>query len=185
MIEGVHYEQSYAPVAMIDSIHVLLSIGASQDKQVYIMDIRNAFQNKIEFDPSKLTYSTLPPIFVDYIRLRWASNPEITAVEQHLSGFVIQNFCSMQGQKYVGKKFYQLMYTYMKHIGLKRSISDNGVFVWKQPPSELFRALATEDFLELCDDRAPFLDLKARMKALFEVTLQEGALISFLNLHII
>jgi hypothetical protein len=28
MIEGVHYEQLYAPVAMIDSIHILLSLGA-------------------------------------------------------------------------------------------------------------------------------------------------------------
>jgi hypothetical protein len=53
MIEGVHYEQSYAHVAIIDSIGVLLSLDASQDKQVYIMDIRNAFQNTIEFYPSQ------------------------------------------------------------------------------------------------------------------------------------
>jgi hypothetical protein len=62
MIEGVHYEQSYAHIAMIDSICVLLSLGASQDKQLHIMDIRNAFQNTIEFDPSKRTCSTLPTL---------------------------------------------------------------------------------------------------------------------------
>jgi hypothetical protein len=109
MIECVHYEQSYAHVAMIDSIRILLSIGASQDKQVYIMDIHNAFQNTNTFDPSKRTYSTLPPFFVNYIRLRWASCPELAAIEQNPSEFVIQNFCSMQGQKDAGKKFYQLM----------------------------------------------------------------------------
>jgi hypothetical protein len=37
----------------------------------------------------------------------------------------------------------------------------------------------------LCDDRAQFLDLKAHMEALFEVTLQEGALLHFFNLQII
>jgi hypothetical protein len=64
MIEGVHCEQSYAHVAMIDSIRVLLSLRASQENQIYIMGTRNAFQNMIEFDPSKRTYSTLPPFFL-------------------------------------------------------------------------------------------------------------------------
>jgi hypothetical protein len=50
MIEGVHYDQSYAPVAMIDSIRVILNIGNAQGKQVFILDIKNAFQNTIEFD---------------------------------------------------------------------------------------------------------------------------------------
>jgi hypothetical protein len=116
-------------VAVIDSIRVLLSLGASQDNQVYIMDICNAFQNTIEFNPSKRTYSTLPSFFFDYIHIRWACHPELAAVEKNPSDFVIQNFCSMQGRKDAGKKFYQLMYKYMKHIGLKHSISDNDVFV--------------------------------------------------------
>jgi hypothetical protein len=80
MIEGVHFGQSYSPVAMIDSIHLLLILSASQDKQVYILDIRNAFQNMIEFDPTKRTYSILPPFFVDYIHLRWARHPDLAAV---------------------------------------------------------------------------------------------------------
>jgi hypothetical protein len=133
MIEGVHYDQSYASVATIDSARVILSLYESQYKQVYNMDIRNEFHNTIEFDPSNHTYSSLPPFFVDYIRLRWAIHPELVAVEQNPYDFVIQNFCYMQSQKYAGQKFYQLMYKYMKHIRLKRSISDNGVFVWKQP----------------------------------------------------
>jgi hypothetical protein len=73
----------------------------------------------------------------------------------------------------------------LKHIGLKRSISDKSVFVWKQPRSELFLALVTDDCLVLYDNRAQFLDLKASMEALFKITLQEGALILFLNLRII
>jgi hypothetical protein len=172
-------------VAIIDSIRVIFRFVASQDRQVYTMDIRNTFQNTIEFYPSRRTYSALPPFFVNYIRLRWASHPELASVEQNPSEFVIHNFCSMQGQKYDGQKFYQLVYKYMKHIGLKRIISGNVVFVWKEPSSELCLALAMDDCIVLCYDRAKFLDLKARREALFEVTLQEGALIHFLNLRII
>jgi hypothetical protein len=73
----------------------------------------------------------------------------------------------------------------MKHIGLHCSISDHGVFVWKQPSSKLFLALATDDCLVLCDDQSQFLYLKAKMEAIFEVTLKEGAILRFLNLRII
>jgi hypothetical protein len=49
----------------------------------------------------------------------------------------------------------------------------------------LFFELAADDCLVLCDDRVQFLDLKANMEAIFEVTLQEGAILRFLNLRII
>jgi hypothetical protein len=172
MIEGIHYDQ-------IDSIRVVISLGSVQGKQAYILDIRNAFQNTIEFDPSKRTYSTLPPFFVEYLRLCWATHPSMHDVEQDPSAYVIQNFCSLQEQKDAGQKFYQLMHKYMKHIGIHRSISDHDVFVWKQPSSELFLALDTDDCLVICDNQSQFLDLKAKMEAMFEVTLQEVSILRF------
>jgi hypothetical protein len=99
MIEGIHYYQSYVPVAMIGIIHILLNIGAAQGKQVFILDIKNAFQNTIEFDSCKRTYNTLPPFFVEFLRLCWAHHPGLAAIEEDPSLSVIQNFCSMQGQK--------------------------------------------------------------------------------------
>jgi hypothetical protein len=185
MVEVVNYKQSFAPVAMIDSIHVMLNIGDSQGKQAYILNIRNAFQNTIEFDPSKRTYNTVPPFFVEYIRLRWSQHPELTAVEQYPTGFVVQHLCSMQGKKDARQFFYKLISHYLRHFGLHRSISDHGIFIWKQPTSELFLALATDDFIILVDDHVQFIDLKTKFEAMFEVTLQEGANLRFLNLHII
>jgi hypothetical protein len=119
------------PVAMIDNIHIIISLGSAQGKQSYILDIRDAFQNTIVFYPSKHTYSTLSPFFVEYLRLRWATHPGLTAVEQDPSAFVIQNLFSLQGHNDAGQKFYQLMHKYMIHIGIHRSISYHGVFVWK------------------------------------------------------
>jgi hypothetical protein len=53
IIDGIYYDQSYAPVAMIDSIYVLLGMRGSQGKKVFILDIKNDFQNTIEFDSRK------------------------------------------------------------------------------------------------------------------------------------
>jgi hypothetical protein len=61
--------QSFAPVAMIDSNRIVLSLGSAQGKEGSILDIRNAFQNTIESDPSKRIYITLPPFFMEYLQL--------------------------------------------------------------------------------------------------------------------
>jgi hypothetical protein len=74
----------------------------------------------------------------------------------------------------------------MHHIGLYRSsILDHGVFIWKQEVSEIVLVLATDDCLVICDDRSRFMDLGDKLEAMFEVTLQQGAILHFLNLRII
>jgi hypothetical protein len=60
---------------MITSIHVLLNFRAVQGKQVCILDIKNAFQNKIELNQRKRTYNAPPPFFLEYLRLHWANHP--------------------------------------------------------------------------------------------------------------
>jgi hypothetical protein len=185
MIKGVHLDHSYVPVAMMDSIRVVLALGAAQGKQVFILDIKNAFQNTIEFDPTKRTYNTMPPSFAEYLRLRWNTHPELPAIEDAPSSFVVQNFCSVQGQKDAGQKFYQLMYKYICNIGLVRSILDHGVFILKQDESEMFLVLAMDECLVVCDTCQQILDLNSKMEALIEVTLQEGSILRFLNVRII
>jgi hypothetical protein len=58
-------------------------------------------------------------------------------------------------------------------------------FVWKELESEIFSAVATDDCLCLVDDCAQFLRLKTRMDALFDMNLQKGATLRFLNLRVI
>jgi hypothetical protein len=49
----------------------------------------------------------------------------------------------------------------------------------------MFLDLVTDDYIIVCDDRRHFLTLKKNMEALFEVTLEEGAILRFLTLRII
>jgi hypothetical protein len=65
------------------------------------------------------------------------------------------------------------------------SVADHAVFSWRTKTSELLLACATDDCLCLTDDRAYFVTLKTRLENVFELTLQEGDTLRFLNLRII
>jgi hypothetical protein len=98
MKEGVHFHNSYAHVAMMDIIHVVLALGAAQGKQVFVLDIKNAFQNTMEFDPTKLTYNTMSPFFAEYLRLSWNTNLDLLEIEEAPSPFVVHFFVSHRSE---------------------------------------------------------------------------------------
>jgi hypothetical protein len=73
------------------------------------LDVRNAFHINVQFDASKRTYNILPQLFAKYIRLHWPDRPDLPAIPADPKSFAIQNFRSMQGQKYTGRKWYHLL----------------------------------------------------------------------------
>jgi hypothetical protein len=54
MIEGVHYEQSFAPISSIDSIRMMIALGAAQRKTAYTLDISNVFKRPLYFKPASV-----------------------------------------------------------------------------------------------------------------------------------
>ena len=43
--QGIDYDETFSPVAMIKSIRILLSIAAYYDYEVWQMDVKTAFVN--------------------------------------------------------------------------------------------------------------------------------------------
>ena len=43
--EGIDYEETFSPVAMLKSIRILLSIAACLDYEIWQMDVKTAFLN--------------------------------------------------------------------------------------------------------------------------------------------
>ena len=43
--EGIDYEETFSPVAMLKSIRILLSIAACPDYEIWQMDVKTAFLN--------------------------------------------------------------------------------------------------------------------------------------------
>jgi hypothetical protein len=44
-IEGIDFEETYAPVARMEAIHLLLSYACSKNVKVYQMDVKSVFLN--------------------------------------------------------------------------------------------------------------------------------------------
>jgi hypothetical protein len=44
-IQGVDYDETFSPVAMLKSIQILLAIGAYYDYEIWQMDVKMAFLN--------------------------------------------------------------------------------------------------------------------------------------------
>ena len=43
--EGKYYEETFSPVAMLKSIQIILVVAASQDYEIWKMDVKTAFLN--------------------------------------------------------------------------------------------------------------------------------------------
>ena len=59
---GVDHSETFAPVAKLNSIRILLSLAANLDWPLYKLNIKNAFPNG---DLDEEVYIELPPGFVD------------------------------------------------------------------------------------------------------------------------
>jgi hypothetical protein len=55
MKEGVDFVNSYSPVGS-NSIRLIVALAASEGLQLFVLDISNAFQNSIIFDPMECIY---------------------------------------------------------------------------------------------------------------------------------
>lgn len=57
---GVDYQETFAPVAKINTIRVLLSLAANLDRPLHQLDVKNTFLNG---DLEEEVYMELPPGF--------------------------------------------------------------------------------------------------------------------------
>ena len=57
---GIDYEETFAPVARLSSVHTLIAVSASKHWPLFQMDVKNAFLNG---ELTKEVYMQLPPRF--------------------------------------------------------------------------------------------------------------------------
>ncbi|GJT93574.1 retrovirus-related pol polyprotein from transposon TNT 1-94 [Tanacetum coccineum] len=60
--EGIDYDETYAPVARLESIRILLAYACALDFKLFQMDVKSAFQNSFINDE---VYVAQPPGFID------------------------------------------------------------------------------------------------------------------------
>ncbi|GKC14614.1 retrovirus-related pol polyprotein from transposon TNT 1-94 [Tanacetum coccineum] len=63
--EGIDYDETYAPVARLESIRILLAYACALDFKLYQMDVKNAFLNGFI---NEEVYVAQPPGFIDFAK---------------------------------------------------------------------------------------------------------------------
>ena len=64
MIERVYFTVSYAPVADICSLRIIIEIASTEGIVIFVLDISNEFQNTILPNTDERVYLSLPYIYI-------------------------------------------------------------------------------------------------------------------------
>ena len=54
MLEGVDFNVSYAPVADIISLHIIIAIASTEGLIIFVLDIANSLENTIQTNPEEI-----------------------------------------------------------------------------------------------------------------------------------
>jgi len=124
-VEGLDYNQTFAPVVKLSTFHTILTIAVQQNLTIYQMDIKVAYLN------SKLKeeiYMEAPPSL------------EIP------KGMVLQLNQAVYGTKQGSQVWYEDMCGTMAEIGYTRIKAEHAVFIWQRGNILSIITLYVDDF---------------------------------------
>ena len=129
-IPGLDFKETFAPVAKLSTVRLLLSIGAFNRYFLWQMDVNAAFPNAVlpedvdvyMFPPTELN---LPP------------------------GSYLQLVRALYGLKQASREWHLTVATYLKSIGFKSTYSDSCVFHITQENGKIIIILYVDDFIVL------------------------------------
>ena len=179
-IKGLDYKESYAPIAVIDSIRVCIAISADLCLIIFIIDVSNAFQNT-PVNINERIHLYLPPYYLEWFRQQYPHH----ILPSTKTFYVLQSIHAIQGTKPAGKQWHDYVRKFFLSFGLKPNSTDNAVFVHTRGKDILILLSETDDFLILSSSTSLYLELKAHLAKAFSITTQEGPVLKYLNLRII
>ena len=71
MIEGVDFTMSYAPVAVISSLRIIVEIYSVEGIILFVLDISNDFHNTISPKSAERVNLSLPYLYLDLYKRKW------------------------------------------------------------------------------------------------------------------
>ena len=111
-MEGINFDETFAPVARLEFIRILLAIASHLNFKLYQMDIKSAFLNGMLQEE---VYAEQPKGFVDPHRL-----DDVYKLKR-----------SLYGLKQALRAWYERLTTYLTEHGFKRGFSDTTFFIQK------------------------------------------------------
>ena len=146
---GVDYDETYAPVARLTSIRILLSIAATLDLEVHQMDVKTAFLNG---ELKEEIFMSIPDgVNVDGDKL-------------------CRLWRSLYGLKQSSRCWYQKLSSFLIDQGFIRIQSDYAIFIRRTATSLIIIAVHVDDLMMLASSKDEMIKIKEALSKIFEMT---------------
>ncbi|GJT73501.1 retrovirus-related pol polyprotein from transposon TNT 1-94 [Tanacetum coccineum] len=139
--EGIDYDETYAPVARLESIRILLAIACANDFKLYQMDVKSAFLNGFI---NEEVYVAQPPGFIDFQK----------------PNYVYKLKKALYGLKQAPKAWYDRLKAFLIKHEYSMGMVDNTLFTKKSKSHLIIVQIYVDDIIfgstsqNLCDDFA-------------------------------
>ena len=162
--EGIDYDETFAPVARLESIRILLAYACAHNFKLFQMDVKSAFLNGVI---NEEVYVAQPPGFIDFEK----------------PNYVYKLKKALYGLKQAPKAWYDRLKTFLVDHKYTMGLVDNTLFTKKKDSHIIIVQIYVDDIIfgstcqELC------VDFSKIMHDEFEMSMM-GELNFFLGLQI-
>lgn len=161
---GDDYTETFAPVAKLHTVRVVLSLATNLDWELWQMDVKNAFlQGELEEE----VYMTPPPGLEDSIA----------------PGKVLRLRKAIYGLKQSPRAWYHKLSCTLEAKGFKRSEADHTLFTVQSPRGIVVVLVYVDDLIISGNDKEGILETKTYLKTVFDIK-DLGELKYFLGIEV-
>ncbi|GJY17610.1 retrovirus-related pol polyprotein from transposon TNT 1-94 [Tanacetum coccineum] len=159
--EGIDYDETYASVARLESIIILLAYACALDFKLFQMDIKSALLNGFI---NEEVYVAQPPGFIDFAK----------------PNHVYRLKKALYGLKQAPKYWYDRLKAFLIKHDYTMGMVDNTLFTKKKDPKVIIVQIYVDDIIfgstcqEMCDDFAKIMHDKFEMSMMGELNLFLG-----------
>ncbi|GJX18427.1 retrovirus-related pol polyprotein from transposon TNT 1-94 [Tanacetum coccineum] len=142
--EGIDYDETYAPVARLESIRILLAYACALDFKLFQMDVKSAFLNDFI---NEEVYVAQPPGFIDFEK----------------PNHVYKLKKALYGLKQAPKAWYDRLKAFLIKHEYKMGMVDNTLFTKKKSSNLIIVQIYVDDIIfgstcqDMCDEFAKIM----------------------------
>ncbi|GJR21701.1 retrovirus-related pol polyprotein from transposon TNT 1-94 [Tanacetum coccineum] len=155
--EGIDYDETYAPVARLESIRILWAYACALDFKLFQMDVKSAFLNGFN---NEEVYMAQPPGFIDFEK----SIHHVYKLKKALYGL-----------KQAPKAWYDRLKAFLIKHEYKMGMVDNSLFTKKKISNLIIVQIYIDDIIcgstcqDICDEFAKIMHDKFEMSMMGEL----------------
>ncbi|GJV35661.1 retrovirus-related pol polyprotein from transposon TNT 1-94 [Tanacetum coccineum] len=166
--EGIDYDETYAPVARLESIRILLAYACALDFKLYQIDVKSAFLNGFI---NEEIYVAQPSGFIDFAK----------------PNYVYRLKKTLYGLKQAPKAWYDRLKAFLIKHDYSMGMVDNTLFTKKKDSNLIIVQIYVDDIIfgstcqEMCDDFAKIMHDEFEMSMMGELNFFLGLQIKQLD----